>query len=392
MSQTLEPAHTNHQHTDAPDSHIRRDAKEMLSLVALARDKAGKARALIVRRLTDIALLPADQLTPQERQLVDQMLTQLVGHIEVDLRARLAARLADRADAPPDVLVALAHDIISVARPLLERSKALSDSDLVSVISNKGHDHWVATAKREQLSASVTDALVATCDPDAVLSIARNKGALFSAEGLQKIVELSEQTPALCEPLLARTDMTPALAHTMFWWTSSKLRLDIVNRFTTDRRMLREALTDAIEEGMEAFAGDPDLMRTLSLMAPQKRYGPSLGEDLLAAARGKDLRKVVVMLGQYADIKPATAAHIVTDTGGEALAVVSKALGLTRREFLQFALLVASHREGTTRTAAEVNRLTALFDSVATDRADVVLRYWDDTVRAKKPVRHSAAA
>ena len=392
MSQTRGPERANDQHDPSHGTQIRRDAKEMLGLVALAQDKAGKARALIVRRLTDIALLPADQLTPQERQLVDQMLTQLVGHIEVDLRARLATRLADRADAPPEVLVALSHDIISVARPLLERSKALSDSDLVSVISNKGHDHWVAAAKREQLSASVTDALVATCDPDAVLSIARNKGALFSAEGLQKIVELSEQTPDLCEPLLARTDMTPALAHTMFWWTSSKLRLDIVNRFTADRRMLREALTDAIDEGMEAFAGDPDLMRTLSLMAPQKRYGPSLGEELLSAARGKDLRRVVVMLGQYADIKPATAAHIVADKGGEALAVVSKALGLTRKEFLQFALLVASHREGTARTAAEVNRLTALFDTVATDRADVVLRYWDDTVSPKKPVRPSVAA
>ncbi|MEP0069969.1 DUF2336 domain-containing protein [Pyruvatibacter sp.] len=371
--------------SERQDLNLRREAKEVLGLVALAQDKAGKARALIVRRLTDIALLPESQLTPQERQLVDQMLAQLVGHIEVDLRARLATRLADRADAPQEVIVTLAHDVISVARPLLEKSTALGDSDLVDVIQAKGRDHWVATSKRKELSSSVTDALIATGESEALIEIARNKGAQFSATGYERIVSLSEKEPALCDLLVARDDITPALAHTMFWWASSGLRLDIVNRFTADRRMLREALNDAIDEGIDAFSSDPELMRTLSMMAPQRRYGPSLGEELLSAARSTDMRKVVSLLAKYADIRPQTAAHIVTDPGGEALAVAAKALGMTRKEFLQFALLIASHRDSTSRTAAEVNRLTALFDSVATDRADVVLRYWDDTVRATKP-------
>ena len=371
--------------SERQDLTLRREAKEVLGLVALAQDKAGKARALIVRRLTDIALLPESQLTPQERQLVDQMLAQLVGHIEVDLRARLATRLADRADAPQEVIVTLAHDVISVARPLLEKSTALGDSDLVDVIQAKGRDHWVATSRRKELSSSVTDALIATGESEALIEIARNKGAQFSAAGYERIVHLSEKEPALCDLLVARDDITPALAHTMFWWASSSLRLDIVNRFTADRRMLREALNDAIDEGIDAFSSDPELMRTLSMMAPQRRYGPSLGEELLSAARSTDMRKVVSLLAKYADIRPQTAAHIVTDPGGEALAVAAKAMGMTRKEFLQFALLIASHRDSTSRTAAEVNRLTALFDSVATDRADVVLRYWDDTVRATKP-------
>jgi uncharacterized protein (DUF2336 family) len=376
--------------SERQDLTLRQEAKEVLGLVALAQDKAGKARALIVRRLTDIALLPESQLTPQERQLVDQMLAQLVGHIEVDLRARLATRLADRADAPQEVIVTLAHDVISVARPLLEKSTALGDSDLVNVIQAKGRDHWVATSKRKELSSSVTDALIATGESEALIEIARNKGAQFSAAGYERIVHLSEKEPALCDLLVARDDITPALAHTMFWWASSSLRLDIVNRFTADRRMLREALNDAIDEGIDAFSSDPELMRTLSMMAPQRRYGPSLGEELLSAARSTDMRKVVSLLAKYADIRPQTAAHIVTDPGGEALAVAAKALGMTRKEFLQFALLIASHRDSTSRTAAEVNRLTALFDSVATDRADVVLRYWDDIVRATKPSIKSA--
>ncbi|WP_425062420.1 DUF2336 domain-containing protein [Pyruvatibacter mobilis] len=381
--------------TEADDvlgKKLSREAREMLGLVALAQDKAGKARALIVRRLTDIALLPESQLMPQERQLVDQMLAQLIGHIEVDLRARLAARLADRADAPQEVIVTLANDVIAVAQPLLERSRALADSDLVNIIAANGHDHWVAAARRAELSSSVTDALIATCDPEALMQIAGNEKALFSSKGYEKIVALSESQPELCAPLLGRRDLTPSLAHTMFWWASSRLRLEIVNRFTTDRRLLREALTDALDEGLEAFSGDPDLLRTLKLMVPQRRYGPSIGEDLISAARGTDLRKVVVLISQLAQIAPLTAAHIVMDQGGEALAVASKALGLTRKEYLQFALLVASHRSGASRNAAEVNRLTSLFDSVATDRADVVLRYWDDAVDARRKIRNEVQA
>ncbi len=376
---------------ECQDQTLGQEAKEMLGLVALAQDKAGKARALIVRRLTDIALLPESQLTPQERRLVDQMLAQLVGHIEIDLRARLAARLADRADAPHEVIATLAHDVISVARPLLEKSQALADSDLIDVIQAKGREHWVATSKRKELSSSVTDALIATGEPEALMEIAGNKRAQFSNQGFERIVSLSEKEPALCDLLAVREDITPALAHTMFWWASSSLRLEIVNRFTADRRMLREALNDAIDEGMEAFSGDPDMIRALSLMAPQRRYGPSLGEELLTAARGPDLRKVVGLIVKNADIRPTTAAHIVMDKGGEALAVAAKALGMTRREYLQFALLVASHRNNTSHTVTEVNRLTALFDSVATDRADVVLRYWDETIVAARPASAKAA-
>ncbi len=374
---------TSAAHSDRSVRPLNREAQEMLGLVGLAQEKVGKARALIVRRLTDIALLPENQLCPQERQLVDQMLTQLVAHIEVDLRARLATRLAERADAPPETVIALAYDVISVARPLLEKSSSLKDADLVDIITIKGAEHGIAASRRAQLSAAVTDAIIATCEPEALLNIARNESALFSHDGFERIVSMSETNADLCEPLLARTDMTPILAHTMFWWVSSKLRVEIVGRFTADRRMLREALTDAIEEGMAAFSSDPALLHALNFMAPQKRYGPSLGEDLIAAARSKDLRKLVVLLVQQAEIEPTTAAHIVTDRGGEALAVASKALGLTRKEYLQLGLLVASHHDASPHSADEISRLTALFDMVANDKADVVLRYWDGNL--KKP-------
>lgn len=355
-----------------------RDAREMLELVALAQDRAGRARAVIVRRLTDIALLPEGQLSPQERRIVDQMLAGLMGHIELDLRIRMAERLARSAEAPPQAVLALAQDVIEVARPLIVASSVLGDTDLIDIVARCGRDHWNAIATRAGLSSTVTDALIGTGEPETALILADNHGARLSAQGYARLVRMSEREPQLQEPLLARPDMTPVLAHTMFWWVSSRLRLGIVGKFSADRRLLREALDDAIGEGLKAFSGDAEVMRALGFVAPVRRFGPSVGEELVATARGGDLREVVRKLCMLSGIRPPLAARIVADRGGEALAVTAKALGLTRKEFLTLALLIDRERDGAPRDPGEVDRLTALFDQAATERADVVLRYWDE--------------
>lgn len=372
-------AHTQ-SHTPAlaaVDEETRRAAADMLNLVTEARDRAGDARSRLVRRLADLVLLPEGHLTPQERRLVDQILLRLVGHIELDLRIRLAERFARSQDAPLEVVVRLASDVIHVARPLLSGSPVLDDAELLAIVRACGPEHWAAIAERGMLSTIVTDALVDTAEPETALRLARNKGAHFSRDGYARLVRLSRKQPALRAPLLARNDLTPILAHTMFWWVSERMRLEIVNKFAADRRVLRHALDDAIAEGLEAFADEPELMRALGMIAQPRRYGPSPGEELIAAAR-LGLREAVKLLTNLAGIRRQTAAHIIADRGGEALAVAAKALGLTRREYLSLALVVEAKHDSTPRPTAELERLGALFDQVATDRADVVLRYWDD--------------
>src|SRR5689334_18065481 len=66
----------------------------------------------------------------QERSLATDILKRLSKDVEMEIRIRLAERLADDPVAPSELIFLLADDRIEVARPVLARSPVLTESDL----------------------------------------------------------------------------------------------------------------------------------------------------------------------------------------------------------------------------------------------------------------------
>jgi uncharacterized protein (DUF2336 family) len=77
-------------------------------------------------------------------------------------------------------------------------------------------------------------------------------------------------------------------------------------------------------------------------------------------------------------IKPMTGAKIMTDPGGEPLAILCKATGLPRAALRS---LWRAMRRPDVTDSGEVDpvlaQVIAIFDMVAVDRAQTVLRYWN---------------
>jgi hypothetical protein len=82
-------------------------------------------------------------------------------------------------------------------------------------------------------------------------------------------------------------------------------------------------------------------------------------------------------IAHLAGIKPTTAAQIFSDPGGEAIAVFCKAVGLKRPALL--ALWRALRRPyGDVESANNpLGRTVYIFDTLATTKAQTVLRYWN---------------
>jgi uncharacterized protein (DUF2336 family) len=111
--------------------------------------------------------------------------------------------------------------------------------------------------------------------------------------------------------------------------------------------------------------------------AVEKSPFTSLEEAVVVAEEGLT-REVAEEIAHLAGVKPMTGAKIMTDPGGEGLAVLCKATGLPRTALRS--LWRAMRRPETTEDgelAPALARVINIYDMIAVDRAQTVLRYWN---------------
>lgn len=127
------------------------------------------------------------------------------------VRRAIALELAHRADAPRQILVALAADQPDVSLPILRASPALGDADLVDAAILGGELVHAAIAQRPSLSASVSAALMEIAAADIVVTLIDHADAALPATALSRAFDRFPQHVPVREALLARADLEPAL-------------------------------------------------------------------------------------------------------------------------------------------------------------------------------------
>src|SRR5690606_9949959 len=192
---------------------------------------------------------------------------------------------------------------------------------------------WLAIARRRHLSESVTDALLQAGDTPTIEAVLKNQGARLSTQGVDLVVARSRQAPSLPPLLVSRTEIRPTQALVLFWWAGFEARLQILRRFAVDRNTLIQELGDVFKLAAAEGWADADTRKTLQVVerrqrnraaAAQSPYG-SL-EGALAAAEKGVTRKLLNEIAHLAGVKPATAAQVLSDPGGEAIGVFCKAV------------------------------------------------------------------
>src|SRR5690606_39045067 len=105
-------------------------------------------------------------------------------------------------------------------------------------------------------------------------------------------------------------------------------------------------------------------------------YGSLEGALAAAAERGLD-RQMLNEIAHLSGVKPTTASQIFADAGGEAIGVLCKAVGLKRPALI--ALWRALRRPPGDPDALDnaLGRTVYVFDTLATAKAQTVLRYWN---------------
>jgi hypothetical protein len=265
----------------------------------------------------------------------------------------------------------MAADEAEISGPFLERPGLFEDGELAQLVRITGPAHHEVIARRTNIGLQTATALIDTGEGDVIALLIANPGAALGAVLLRRVAVLARSNKAFAAKLLARPDLPAALAHEMFWWADAAARQAILHRFSMERRLLGEAISD-LGPG-EVAAADLDWAFRLT---GASRMPPRIdADDLARIARwleGAAEAGLVEAVAEALLIAPATVRRIGADRGGEAIAVFLKALGLTLSQFKTLAPVLDGRA-----AAPHGTDLLALFGSLSTDWADLVLRIWD---------------
>lgn len=119
------------------------------------RSESGKSERLFRAAISAFCCLPR----PSRREIaqIEDLTLPLFDSVSVESRRFVAAALSE-CEYPPAALVRrLAEEPVDIAAPLLIRSNALADIDLVSLIGRHGLPHARAIARRKELSKPIAD-------------------------------------------------------------------------------------------------------------------------------------------------------------------------------------------------------------------------------------------
>ena len=344
-----------------------------------------RSRLALLKRLADVVSLPSSRVNTFERAVTADLLVEILRDADFDERARVAQRLSSLSEIPNCLVRLILRDELDIARALLSESQSLNDADLLDCVRSATGAHRRLIAVRRGVSEVVSEALIDGGETLVIEALLRNEQARLSQPAIEAVVALTRHQPQLVSMLLRRPELRPSHAYVLFWWAEADARRTILQRFAVSREVLQEAAGDVFPMAAAEGWQDPLTRKALQFIERRQRNRAAIEkspydslEDAVKAAAGGLTRQTAEEISYLAGLKPMTGAKILTDAGGEPLAILCKATGMPRASVRE---LWRAMRRPETDEAGQIapvlERVLATYDMIAVDRAQTVLRYWN---------------
>jgi uncharacterized protein (DUF2336 family) len=224
------------------------DLSEMHRLAQLAVNPQATGRDEIYLAVASLYHSQGHSLSERERLLMREILLRLTRDVEMAIRINLAEKLADDENAPVDLILLLCDDKIEVARPIILRSRRLTDTEILKFVTESSVAHQTACAERPHIGEPVTSALARLDAEPVLVALVRNVTARITPSTFEMLVEKSRNIASIREPLVKREDLPSPLATEMCGWVSDALKTYIVQSHRVSPEAVAKALGRAVDK------------------------------------------------------------------------------------------------------------------------------------------------
>ena len=345
--------------------------------------KQATPRTLMVRRLTDIIVLPPGKVSSNDRALAGDLMLQVLDKVEREFRIEVARRVSRVTECPIGILRALMLDEPEISCLVLENAEHLPEALMIEVAKLGQIEQRLSIAGRINISTAISDALLQHDELPVFEKVLKRKDCRLSPDVVNKAVALSATYVPLQELLLRRSEMEPCHGFMMFWWVGREARKRILTRFAIDRAIIQDAFSDLYPRVFRSKEPPDPFVKEILILAerrhrPRGLNGEPVSMDVvkqtLRVAHVSNAKDVVEATAMVAGVSQDLTQRILMDESGEAFAILAKSLNIPRGEYYDF---FGVHDRTEREYRENADYLMGIFDSIGRDFARAILRYWD---------------
>ncbi|WP_299811992.1 DUF2336 domain-containing protein [uncultured Roseibium sp.] len=255
-----------------------------------------------------LAAFVADQLATGLNSLdagevdsLNAVLANTLSDLEHSTKRRISEKLAGSSSTSRDLARLLASEEASIAAPMLEKSPALSEEDLMQLAREKGQEHLKAISQRGVLSRELTTLLLSLGDAEVRRFILCNLGADISPEDFDRLV--------------------------------AELPGKMGNKISHLRKSNEQLIQDLLREESDLTVGPELAERDIRIpiadwLAILKTGGVHLDQVLTQLCLDKNLMAVASLMAEVSGVPEQTVSHLMVRFDATGLAVICKTLGV----------------------------------------------------------------
>lgn len=274
--------------------------------------------------------LKSEGLSYEARRLAEGVVQAYSRTAEQSVREALAWQISHSTLLDKDLAERLAQDVASVAFPVLRYSQELDDALLLEVIAEGDGRKQVAVAMRDEVSSTVSNALVDQGSEDAVVALMGNRGADIPDPAYDRVLTRFEDKPAVAHAVASRNGLPAHIAEKLLHRVAEEMRRTLVARYNLSPVLLRglvnharESVTALILQPVAGRQGDLDLF--VEHLLVNNRLSPSL---MLRALCAGDVNFFIVALAKLCRISAENARCLALQGGALGLRAAFEKAGI----------------------------------------------------------------
>ena len=327
------------------------------------------------------------ELSPEERAHAESIIAIMAKDAAVLVRRALAVALKSSPKLPREIANKLAHDVESIALPVILNSPVLSDNDLVEIVRSCPASKQLAVASRENLTVTVTGAISAFAVREAVERALANDNALFDEGGLDTALKRFEGVSPIMTAMVHRGALPVSITEKLVSLVTGELFDHLVNNHELPPQIAIDLAMGSRERATLDIVEQAGRQRDLGRFVQQLNLNGRLTPSLMM--RGLCLGHIEFVEHAMAELGGITHQRmwlLMNDSGPLGLKAAFDRAGLPPRLFPSFRAAVEVYhsieREGgaqdrLTFRKRMLERTLTLFQSVPKDDLDYLLEKLD---------------
>jgi len=277
-------------------------------------------------------------LSKSERELAEEIFKVMVKDAQERVRVALSVNLKHATDLSNEVAASLAKDVSDeVALPILQFSEALSETDLIEIITTQSAGRQVAVAGRPDVTENIADALVEDGDQAAVAALVKNEKAILSEKTLDKVVDKYGDDEEIQNPLVHRAKLPVTIAERLVAKVSENLQQYLMKNHDLPESAASDLILQTREKAtlsiVSGGAKEEDVEALVAQLIKNGRLTPSI---ILRALCVGDLAFFESALAGLAKVPVVNARLLIYDEGDLGLQSIYAKAGLPKGIYLAF--------------------------------------------------------